>query len=404
MEQPARQLSRSDAGILALLLGANLVALVPEIMMGALYPALAARYAVSLETVVLLTTPRALGQFGVLFLGPLSQRIGWARLLVGGLILAAAAAWGGALASGLGVMAVLQVAMGLALAIGNAGIPALAGDRFAYAVRGRALAIIRLAMPLTLIVVVPCLVALASRVGVRAPFVALGLAATAIAALSAWRLPAAAGRPARGADSPLPRRLPVQVFALLALALCLQLVPASVFSFLSAWIGETFGNPGVTVGLVIACDGVGALLGVGLSAAFVDRLTKRRAALLGLAVAGAFALLLPAAGRALGLACLTIAGLSASLEVAFVALVAMLTELAPRARGTVMGLWAGALAAGTALSPLASRPLWTGWGMAGLGWAGGGLLAVLAVALLLVVAEPGSRVGTKKGLNQCRTD
>ncbi len=388
MEHPAKPLARSDAGILALLLGANLVVLVPDLLLGALYPALAAHYGVPLETVVLLTTPRALAQLGILCLGPLSERIGRAHLLVAGLALAAAAAWGAVLAPGLRAMAVVQVGLGLALAIGNAGIPALVGDRFAYAVRGQALALIRLAMPLTLIVVVPALVALSSQAGVRAPFVALGVAGTVVAALAAWRLPAAAGRPVGASGSPLVRRVPARALAVLVLALCLSMAPTAVFTFLSAWIGRTFGNPGLTVGVAVASDGIGALLGVTLSAAFVDRLTKQRAGVLGLLAAGTFAVLLPAAGRAFPLACLAVAGFSGSLELAFVAMMALLSEMAPQARGTVMALWAVALALGAALAPVGGRALWSAWGMAGLGLAAGALLAALAVALALVAAEP----------------
>ncbi len=384
-----RPLAFSGAGILALLLGANLVVLASDIMMAALYPALALRYGLPLETVVLLTTPRSLAQLGVLFLGPLSDRIGRAGLLVGGLVLAAAAAWGGALAPNLLAMAVVQVGMGLAVAIANAGIPALVGDRYPYAVRGRVLAITRLAMPLALIVAVPALVALAAGSGVAAPFVALGAAASAIAALTAWRLPSAAARPvAVTAEKPDERRVPLRAGAVLVLALCLAAVPQIVFNFLPAWVGKAFGNPSVTVGVALACDGSGALVGVAATALFVDRLTKRRAAALGMVAASVFAALLPRTGHAFPLACATIAGFSASLEMVFVGLPALLSGMAPRARGTVMGLWAAALAGGGALAPLVGRELWTRWGMAGLGWAGSALLVVLAVALALVAVEP----------------
>jgi len=388
----ANPLGRSDAGLLALLLGANLVALASDVMMSPLYPLLAAHYGVALETVVLLGTPRALAQLGVLFLGPLSERIGRAYLLVGGLALTALAAWAGALAPGLGAMALVQTALGLALAVAAAGIPALVGDRYAYAVRGRALAIIRLAMPLTLIAVVPGLAALAVGAGVVAPFVALGTAATAICVLAAWRLPRAVARGATpSAAAPAAgRHITLRAGAVLVLALCLSLVPSTVFTFLPAWVGNTFANPAVTVSLAIAADGCGALLGVLFSAVLVDRLTKRRAATLGALVAGVFMLLLPATGHAFGLAALIIAGFSGCLEVALVAFMALLSEMAPAARGTVMSLWAVALAGGAALAPVAGRLVWMRWGMAGLGAAGSTLLLAVALALTLVVAaEPG---------------
>jgi len=370
-------------------MGANLVVLASDIVTSALYPALAARYGVPLETVVLLSTPRALAQLGAPALGALSERLGRAQVLVGSLFLAAAAAWGAALVRSLGTMALVQVALGLALAVGNTSIPALVGDRYPYALRGRALAIIRLAMPLTLIGAAPGLVALASRAGVAMPFAVLGLAATAIALLAAWRLPAAAGpnvaSPASATPAP---HLTARAIAILVLALGLSLVPQAIFTFLAAWVGNTFGNPGRTVALALTCDGCGALAGVAVSALLVDRLTKSRATLVGLGAAAAFAALLPSMGRAFPLACATIACFSASLEMVFVAFPALLSEVAPQARGTIMGLWAIALAAGASLAPVAGRLLWMRWGMAGLGRAGGALLLVVAVGLAIVAVEP----------------
>jgi len=389
LERRAQALTAADAAILALLMSANLVVLASDIVTTALYPALAVRYGVPLETVVLLSTPRALAQLGVLALGPLSERVGRARLLVGSLFLAAAAAWGAALAQSLGVMAVIQLALGLSIAVGNAGIPALVGDRYAYGVRGRAMAVIRLAMPLTLIGAAPGLVALGNRVGVTAPFAVLGLAATAISFLAAWRLPGAAGRGAPVAvQASAAAHVTGRAMAVLGLALGASLVPQAVFTFLAAWVGNAFGNPGSTVALAITCDGCGSLAGVAASVFLVDRLNKRRAALLGLVAAAAFAALLPATSRAFPLACVAIAAFSASLEMVFVALPALLSEMAPEARGAVMGLWAVALAAGASLAPVVGRALWMRWGMAGLGQAGGTLLLVVAVGLAIVAVEP----------------
>ena len=393
MEQRAPTLTLADAAILALLMGANLVVLASDIVTTSLYPALAARYGVPLETVVLLSTPRALAQLGVLALAPLSERVGRVPMLVASLFLASAAAWGAALARSLGVMAMIQVALGLALAVGNAAIPALAGDRFAYAVRGRAMAAIRLAMPLTLIGAAPGLVALGNRVGVTAPFALLGLAAMAIALLAAWQLPGAAGPGASTHATAAPRaRLTARAAGVLVLALGLSLVPQAVFTFLAAWVGGTFGNPASTVALAITCDGCGSLAGVAASALLVDRLTKRRAATAGLVAAAAFAALLPGTRHTFPLACAAIAAFSASLEVVFVAFPALLSEMAPQARGAIMGLWAVALAAGGALAPVAGRALWMRWGMAGLGRAGGVVLVAVAVGLAIVAEEPSGRL------------
>jgi len=75
-----------------------------------------------------------------------------------------------------------------------------------------------------------------------------------------------------------------------------------------------------------------------------------------------------------------------------VAFPALLSEMAPQARGAIMGLWAVALAAGGALAPVAGRALWMRWGMAGLGRAGGVVLVAVAVGLAIVAEEPSGRL------------
>lgn len=390
-QSAAGLLAPSELGFLSLLLGTNLAALAADIMMCALYPGLALRFGAPVETVVLLGTPRALAQLGVLALGPLADRIGRARVLVGGLFLIAAAAWSGAVAPNLGSMAAVQVALGLGFAIVMAGVPALAGDRYPYEIRGRVLAIVRLAMPFTLMVVVPALVALAARRTTAAPFMVLGTATAALSLLAAWRLPRLGGPSSPvGPDAHPAGWLSPRVIVILLLGLCLAIVPTSVFGFLAAWIGGRFGDPAHTVGLALTFDGLGALGGVGLSVFLVDRLTKRRAGILGLALAAAFAFSLFAAQRALLVAVLAIAGFSASLEVGFIALSALLTEVAPQARATAMSLWAAALALGAALAPPLARLLWLQRGMAAIGWAGGVLLLAVAAVLAMVAVEPGT--------------
>lgn len=383
----------ADLGFLSLLLAANLVALAPEVMTSALYPSLAAHLGLPLETVVLLTTPRALAQLGILLLAPLSERLGRARVLAGGLLLVAVGGWGGALARSLAAMVPTQLAFGLGFAIAMAGVPAIVGDRYRYAGRGRALGIVRLAMPIALIAVVPGLAVLGTRYGVAVPHALLGTVAFLLFLLVMWRLPRLVAQPPPSEAEEGGGRswLRPQVILLLALTLALSAAPTAVFGFLSAWVTETFGNPARNLTLALTGDGLGALLGASLGALLIDRLTKRRAGILGLGLGGAFGLALALGQHSLGLGVAAIVGLAAALEVSLISLSALLTEAAPQARGTVMSLWAAALAAGAALSPLVARLLWLRGGMAAVAGASGALLLLLSAAFAVGVVEPGSR-------------
>ncbi len=384
-------LTLSDLGFLAVLLAANLVAFAPDILTSALYPSLAVRLGVPLETAVLLTTPRALGQLGILALGPLSDRVGPGWVLAGGALLVAVGAWGAAATSSMAVMLAVQLAFGLGFAVAMATIPAIVGDRYPYARRGQALGIVRLSMPLALIVVVPALVALANRHSVVAAYGGLGAVASLVFALAAWRLPRVAGRRTGREVSPEARPahwLRPRVILLLLLSVGFSMAPAAVFGFLGSWVTETFGDPARNVGLALTSDGMGALAGASLGALLIDRLTKRRAGIAALALAGTFALAIAAAQHALGPALPAIVGFSASLEIATIALPALLSEAAPQARGTVMSLWAAAFASGAAIAPIVARYLWLQGGMGAIAGAGGVLLLLLAGGFAAAAVEP----------------
>lgn len=73
---------------------------------------------------------------------------------------------------------------------------------------------------------------------------------------------------------------------------------------------------------------------------------------------------------------------------AIIALPALLTEAAPQARSTVMGLWAAAFAAGGAIAPILARWLWLQGRMSAIAGAGGVLLLLLAAGFAMVAVEP----------------
>jgi DHA1 family inner membrane transport protein len=395
-EAPKPRFSRREMVLLTILFSATFVVATGIQMGNALFPALSRLLDVPVSTVTLLVSVWAFtGLLAPLF-GPPSDRhghgtfvlIGLASFILGNLLCA--------FAPGFTLLLAFQVFVGLGYAIFNFSASAVVGDLFAYEVRARAMSFVRVAVSVTALVGVPAAAGLAGWATARASFGAVG-GLGLLVLLFAWRvLPRS---PQRGGQTP-----PAEVKATLwravqevtrqrsALAGLFTLavwamIPTGVFVYLAAWLEQTFGLGEAQVGLAFALIGVGGLAGNALTAAWADRLGKKRSALLGLVIVSLAAMLLPHLGAlAAALACITL--LAVALEFSTAAFGTLMTELAPSSRGTLLSLVSLAIGIGTGVAPLMLRPLWEhgGYGLVTLGLGVVGL--VLAIVVGSLIAEP----------------
>jgi predicted MFS family arabinose efflux permease len=395
-EAPKPRFSRREMVLLTILFSATFVVATGIQMGNALFPALSRLLDVPVSTVTLLVSVWAFtGLLAPLF-GPPSDRyghgtfvlIGLASFILGNLLCA--------FAPGFTLLQAFQVFVGLGYAIFNFSASAVVGDLFAYEVRARAMSFVRVAVSVTALVGVPAAAALAGWATARASFGAVG-GLGLLVLLFAWRvLPRS---PQRGGRTP-----PAEVKATLwravqevtrqrsALAGLFTLavwamIPTGVFVYLAAWLEQTFRLSEAQVGLVFALVGVGGLIGNGLTAAWADRVGKKRSALLGLVALSAAAMLLPhLLAPAAALACITL--LAVALEFCTASFGTLMTELAPASRGTLLSLVSLAIGVGTGLAPLLLRPLWEsgGYGLVTLVLGAVGL--VLTIVAGILIAEP----------------
>jgi DHA1 family inner membrane transport protein len=388
--------SRREMVLLTILFSATFVVATGIQMGNALFPALSRLLDVPLGTVTLLVSVWAFtGLLAPLF-GPPSDRYGHGTFVLIGLGSFVLGNLLCAFAPGFTLLLAFQVFVGLGYAIFNFSASAVVGDLFAYEVRARAMGIVRIAVSVTALVGVPVAAALAGWATARASFGAvagLGLAVLLLAWLWLPRSPQQSGQtPSTKAKVNLwrsvqevARQRPALVglftFAVWAM------IPTGVFVYLAAWLEQTFKLSEAHVGLAFSLVGVGGLIGNALTAAWADRLGKKRSALLGLVALSLAAMLLPHLGvLAAALACITL--LAVALEFSTAAFGTLMTELAPSGRGTLLSLVSLAIGVGTGVAPLVLRPLWErgGYGLVTLGLGIVGL--VLAIVVGTLIAEP----------------
>ena len=327
--------SHSELLLLAILFSATAIVATGIQMGNALFPSLSRLMNVPVGTVTLLVSVWAFtGLLSPLF-GPASDRYGHGAFVLTGLGSFAIGNILCAIAPNFSALLVFQVLVGLGYAVFNFSASAVVGDVFTYEVRARALSIVRIAVSVTALVGVP--------------------AAAAIAGL-----------------------LTLVVWAT---------IPTGVFVYLAAWLEKTFQLTDSQIGLAFSTAGVGGLIGNGLTAAWVDRLGKKRSALLGLLALSATAMLLPHLAE-LAAALLCFAVLVAALEFSTASIGTLMTELAPDGRGTLMSLASLAIGIGTGAAPPLMRPLWENGGYSSVTLTLGVVGVGLAIAFGILVVEP----------------
>ena len=266
-------------------------------------------------------------------------------------------------------------------------LQAYLGDRTPYARRGLVIAFTEMGWSGAALVGIPLAGLLIARWDWRAPFLPLaGLGLAAGAAL--WFIipsdapvrggplaAAGAARPARIWLSPL-------VLAGLSLGLLLSTGNEALNVVYAAWLERSFGLSVAALGLSTTVIGVAELAGEGLVMGFADRLGKRRAIGVGLAVTAAAYLALPLIGSNLQLALAGLFVVYMAFEFTLVTTLPLMTELVPEARGRVMTANVAMLAAGRMLGALLG-----GWLLPlGFFWTGVASAATSLIALVVIIA------------------
>jgi len=235
-------------------------------------------------------------------------------------------------------------------------------DRAPYERRGRVLAVTEFGWSLSFIVGVPLAGFLIAGGGWDSPFMlfaALGLLSFIILSFIIPRqAPVQDNGRKQGRNSSTGMaailRSPDRssILAGLSLGLFSSAANETVNLLFGVWLEDSFGLQITALGAASAIIGFSELGGEGLVAAFVDRLGKPRAVLLGLAVNSLAALSLPMLGGSEAGALAGLFFFYISFEFTLVSSIPLMTELLPAARATVMALNVAGLSLGRGLGAL----------------------------------------------------
>lgn len=311
--------------------------------------------------------------------GPLTDRIGYRRMMLAGLALVGAGMLlGGLLPFYWAVFAALLLA-GVGKSVFDPAVLAHVSGRVPFHRRGSVIGLLETSWAACTLVGIPLIGILIGRLGWQSPFRAMGaLALLGFLALF-FILPKDA--PAQGPGTSLSvlfqawRSLAKERAALGAcgFAFFVSIANDNFFVVYGAWMETAFQLSPVAIGFGTIAIGVAELCGETFTVFFSDRFGLKRAVLAGVAVSAASYGLLPLVQTSLPLALATLFLIFITFEYTFVSFISLCTELMPSARATMMaGIYASA-GIGRVLGALSGIPVWL--------WGGIGATALVSVLL-----------------------
>lgn len=352
-------------------------------LLGAFFPSIARSYGVDVGQVVLLSAAFQIGAFTLPFLGPISDRIGRRPVITGSLLIFAA---GSVLAYYSGSFWMLLVARAFAgLGFWTLG-PALngfIGDYYPFESRGRVTGTTRLAFQLPGLIGVPFVGLLVQTKGIHPYFLLIATLGILAAGLSLMLPNTSCPAPAKSNAwlGPYKEVLKAPGARVAVAAACLwSLAPSAMFGFLAAWLEARFWLTPAQVGWVWVSVSLAGLTGAALARWLSDRVGKKAFSFRMLMLMTGALVILPYSPNlvaAVGLSFLMTVGL----EAGWVAFLALASEIAPSARGTLLSAMSFGSGGSSLATSVSGRFLWAAGGYpltAGFG-ALGGLVATLLV-------------------------
>jgi len=262
---------------------------------------------------------------------------------------------------GLGVVIVWPTFPGfiLALVITTLGkftydpsVQAYIGDRVVYQQRGRVLAVFEYSWSLSYLIGGLVVGALIARYGWVSPFVLVGVLALAGILVLRWMLPN--DQPQREEQTAMLGNFrevfasPTAVMAMV-MVMFVGLANEMINLEFGPWLQDNFGLKLLALGGASAALGLSELVGEGVVTLIVDRLGKLRAVGLGLLLNIIAGGLLPIMDANVGLAVFGLTLFYFSFEFTFVSIVPLISEILPKARGTMLAFMFASVSLGRVL-------------------------------------------------------
>lgn len=349
-------------------------------------PALSRGLGVPLSAITsIIALNQGTGLLGV-FLGPLTDYLGYRFMLLLALSLLA----GGMLIGGFfpvyGVVMLGLVLAGVGKTCFDPAIQAFIGAHVPYQRRGFAIGLVELGWAGSSLIGIPIMGVLIDRAGWRAPFFVLGLwGAISLAGLRLLIPPTSSqqvGPAGRFTLWTAWRQLlhSRKAWGMLCCGFLVNGANDVLFVVYGSWLESAFGLNAVALGLSAAIIGIAELAGEGCTAFLADKIGLHRAIALGVSLSGLSYLLLLIPNQSLPLALCAVFAIFISVEFTIVSSLSFSTELLPQSRATMLACYLAAANAGRVVGALLGGPLWMLGGI----FATAGVSAALSGAGLLV--------------------
>ncbi len=369
--------------ILALLCTASFASVFNNLIIAPILPDISDDFGVRVAVVGLLVTATAVvGGVAGIFAGPLIDRLGRRPVVVTGMTLLAVATILSALAPSFLFLAGARALAGLGVACLTPAVFAAVGDYFEYSERGRAMSWVISANTMAQILGAPIGAFIGGLVSWRLAFVLLAGLSVVFTGLLYWKLPPDAPRAEGSSPSMRGAVRTVLRSGTTTMAIASTFLSTGYWflfaTYMGAYYHDEFDIPKWALGGLTMVMGLGVLTGSNAGGRIADRTGKRPVILWSTAACAAFIFLeTTVAFNTVG-AALFLFGFATAAGARFASAQAMLTEMAPSQRGTVMALNASGqqfgIVAGSALGGLVLDL----WGYAAIGPAA----ALLALASL----------------------
>jgi predicted MFS family arabinose efflux permease len=291
--------------------------------------------------------------------------------------------------------------LGIALVVGGGvkviydpAMQSYLGDAVPYAQRGKALSITELGWSGAFLIGAPLTGWLIAQRGWSAPFLWLGVGGILSAALI-WRGLRSARRHSHETVTiaytwQMLRKHPVIWAA--ALYMLLPLVAQeALFIVYGDWMESAFALSLTGLGLATTLIGLAELSGELTAGWSVDRFGKRPVVMLSGLLTAVMFLIIPFSAGSLVTAMAALVGIFFFFEIAVVGAIPLLTELVPEARGAVMSMSFGAMAAGRTIGSIVGPFVWARAGLPG-----NSIVAATMMLLAVLVLYRWLREGKEK--------
>ena len=377
--------------VLALLCLASFASVFNNLIIAPILPDISDDLGVRVSVAGLLVTAYALvGGTAAIFAGPFIDRIGRKPVVVAGLAVLSVATVLSAVAPTFELLVAARMLAGLGVACLSPAVFSAVGDYFSYEERGRAMAWVMAANSSSTIVGVPIGAFLSGVLSWRMTFVVLAALCLVFTFLLAQRLPpdvrrTATDREGLGAIGAVLRQPQISI-ALLSNSMS-TMYWFIFIPYMGAYYHDEFGLPKWALGILTMCQGLGVLAGSFIGGRISDRFGKRPVIIYATLIGSIFIALETVAAPHLAFAAFFLFIFAAFGSARFASAQAVMTEMAPARRGTVMALGAAGQQFGIVLGSALGGLVLEIWGYTGLGPVAAAIAILSAVIYWIFIDE-----------------